>query len=99
MQHSPTRRLPEPLGLRPLSLSTTVVRRDRELRSHQAPLLHDARSDQSDADRAERAARRLDGRHAPRVTVAIRSARADEREAIAALTRLAYAEIERVMEP
>jgi GNAT superfamily N-acetyltransferase len=33
------------------------------------------------------------------VTVVIRSARADERDAIAALTRLAYAEIERVMEP
>ena len=42
------------------------LRRDRELRSHQAPLLHDARPHQPDAHRAERADHRLDGAARPR---------------------------------
>src|SRR5204863_6599288 len=60
MQHPPDRRLPKSLAVSTRSLSARRRRGDGEFRSHQAPLLHDARRHQSDTDRAHWAVTRSD---------------------------------------
>ncbi len=55
VQPAPNRRLPEPVRLPARPLPNRRRRRDGELRSHQAPLLHDARRDQPHPHRPDRA--------------------------------------------
>ena len=75
MQSAPHRRLPQPVGLRARPLRVPRRRVDGQLRSHQAPLLHDAPQGQPEPDRTDRAAARPNVASRPR-TISLASSRA-----------------------